>query len=129
MIALALMIAAASHGQGDVKIQVERDYEAADATLNAQYRATMAVAAKDDANRAGDLKTGAARPDGDPTYQAALLASQRAWLAYRDAQCRVASFEYRGGTDEGMAGGLCLTDLTRRRTAELKQLQASLGNR
>ena len=127
--AFAVATPTLAQSQADVKIQVARDAYAADVALNAQYRATMAVMAKDDAVRNADLKQGIEKPDGDPTYQAALLASQRAWLAYRDAECRLAGFEYRGGSSESLAGGLCVVTLTKARTAELAQIQKSLGNR
>ena len=127
---LALAVApVTAHAQGNVKLKVARDADAADAALNEQYRATMAVMAKDDAARNADLKKGIEKPDGDPTYQAALLAAQRAWLAYRDTQCRLAGFEYRGGSAESLAGGQCLVTLTRARTAELRQIQQNLGDR
>ena len=128
MIAFALLLAAPLQTQADLNVQADRAYHAADGALNVQYRATMAVAAKDDASRNDDLRRGIRKPDGDPTYQAALLASQRAWLVYRDAQCRLASFEYRGGTAESLAAGQCLTALTNARTAELRQIQKSLAD-
>ena len=127
--ALGVVAPAAAQAQADVKLRVARDARAADAALNAQYRATMAVMAKDDAARDADLRQHVARPDGDPTYQAALLAAQRAWLAYRDAQCRLAGFEYRGGTAASLAGGQCLITVTKARTVELAQIQQSLGDR
>ncbi len=128
MIAIALLLAPVLQTQAGLNVQVDRAYRAADAALNAQYRATMVVMAKDDIGRNRDLKSGIVKPDGGPTYQAALLTSQRAWLGYRDAQCRLAGFEYRGGTSEGMAAGQCLTTLTRARTAELGRIEKSLGN-
>ena len=127
IIPIAMLLAGAPQTQADMNVQVDRTYHAADAALNAQYRATMAVAAKDDASRAGDLKAGVARPDRDPTYRAALLASQRAWLAFRDAQCRVEGFAYRGGSAQDMAEAQCATALTRTRTAELRRLQQGLA--
>ena len=77
----------------------------ADAALNAQYRQTMAAMAKADKARDADLKDGSSKPDGHPTYQAALLTAERAWLAYRDANCETVGLEYRGGTEEDEADG------------------------
>ena len=125
---IALALAAAPQTQVSMDVQVDRAHRAADAALNAQYRTTMAIAAKKDIDRASELKAGAARPDGQPSYQAALLASERAWLAYRDAQCVVAGFPYRGGTMEDLAGGQCLVTLTRARTAELTHIALGLSN-
>ena len=45
----------------------------------------------------------------------ALLAAQRAWIAYRDSQCELAGFEARGGSMEPMLVSGCLADLTRKR--------------
>jgi uncharacterized protein YecT (DUF1311 family) len=93
-------------------------YQAADAALNAQYRRTLAQAQR--------LDRGVRPTDGGPTYAAALLAAQRAWLAFRDAECRVEGYQYRGGSAQGMVHRQCLTDLTRTRTTQLRTLQQSL---
>jgi uncharacterized protein YecT (DUF1311 family) len=61
--------------------------------------------------------------DSEPGFAAALLASQRAWLAFRDAQCRSESYEWRGGTMQPFRESQCLTDLTLTR---IRQLRATL---
>lgn len=96
------------------------------AALNAQYRSTMARMAEADKDRDADLKKGSSKPDGQPTYQAALVAAERAWLAYRDAHCATVSLAFRGGVYADEAGGKCINDLARKRTAELKELSASM---
>ena len=126
LIALS-MAAAPVQTQADMNQQVGRAYHTADAALNDQYRRLMVVMVSADRTRDDDLRKGAEKPDGDPGYRSALLASQRAWIAYRDADCKVASFEFRGGSAQGMAGGQCLTDVTKARTAELKQLFESMS--
>jgi uncharacterized protein YecT (DUF1311 family) len=50
-----------------------------------------------------------------------LLASQRAWLRYREAQCAMISDQAAGGTGFGEMDSLCRVDLNRRRTADLKR--------
>ncbi|WP_419555390.1 lysozyme inhibitor LprI family protein [Sphingomonas arenae] len=57
-----------------------------------------------------------------PGYFAALLASQRAWLRYRDEQCRLEGYRTRGGTAEPMNVSGCLEQLSVSRTRELKSL-------
>jgi uncharacterized protein YecT (DUF1311 family) len=51
-----------------------------------------------------------------------LLDGQRAWLRYRDRQCDVWAKFYEGGTIASLAVNSCMTDITKFRTNELKQL-------
>jgi len=51
---------------------------------------------------------------------AALLASQRAWLAFRDAECRIESYEWRGGSMQAYTENQCLTEVTKARTRQLR---------
>lgn len=98
------------------------DVQAADAQLNAAYRTAMArMKQLDRGTRPADL------PPADrigPSYSQALLNGQRAWLAYRDADCRMFAYEYRGGSAQGLSNRVCLTRVTRARTAELRLLQS-----
>ena len=114
MLIAMLLAAAPVRIQTDMGMQAGAAARTADAAMNAQYRATMAQMKKMDAlGPQPDATTG-------PIYQNALLAAQRAWLAYRDAECRVEGYEFRGGSAEGMAHAQCLADLTKARTKELK---------
>jgi uncharacterized protein YecT (DUF1311 family) len=97
--------------QQDMNFCAAKDYEAADAEMNAVWKDARAATKDLDAELSDDLK-GA---------EAALLAAQRGWLAYRDGQCEVAGFEARGGSMEPMLVSGCLADLTRKRTQELKE--------
>jgi len=121
--ALALLLAAAvpaaaqdevdcnnQMAQQDMNYCAARDYEAADAELNTVWKQARAVAKDLDGELSDDLK-GADK---------ALLAGQRAWIGYRDAQCELAGFEARGGSMEPMLVSGCLAELTRARTKELK---------
>jgi uncharacterized protein YecT (DUF1311 family) len=66
--------------------------------------------------------------DGEPTgYFNALLESQRAWLKYRDAQCRFEGYLVRGGTAEPLMVNGCQEQLTKKRTQDLKSLLESYG--
>jgi len=58
----------------------------------------------------------------DAQTRTLLLASQHAWLKYRDAQCRVVADENRGGSIVPLVRSSCLTNLTRDRTKELANL-------
>jgi uncharacterized protein YecT (DUF1311 family) len=49
-----------------------------------------------------------------------LLEAQRAWLRYRDAQCRFAASESKGGTLEAVERLDCLATVTRARTHDLR---------
>jgi uncharacterized protein YecT (DUF1311 family) len=95
-----------------------RDLKEADAELNAQYKLTreeMRAADKD----ASESTAGA---------EDALVKAQRAWVAYRDAQCASYGFQARGGSMEPMLISGCQADLTRKRTQELKELTENTGN-
>jgi uncharacterized protein YecT (DUF1311 family) len=97
--------------QQEMNICAERDFEAADAALNTVWKDARAAAQDADAEQPDDLK-GA---------DEALLAAQRGWLAYREAQCKLGGFEARGGSMEPMLVSSCMADLTRKRIEELKQ--------
>jgi uncharacterized protein YecT (DUF1311 family) len=98
-------------GQQDMNACAAKDYDTADAELNAVWKDARAVAKDMDAEFNEDLK-GA---------EHALLAAQRGWIAYRDGQCDLAGFEARGGSMEPMLVSGCLADLTRKRTKELQE--------
>ena len=77
-----------------------RQYQAADAALNAEWPNAM----------------GYARSIGQGD---ALLAAQRLWISYRDAACGVQASPYGGGTLAPFVHATCLTDLTVARTQML----------
>ncbi len=95
----------------------EKSLDAADAALNAAYKIALSkIAAGEDV------------PPRDPkSWTGKLKASQRAWLAFRDADCQdLVALENGGGTMT--AGEIlgCLTELTEART---KVLMARYGER
>jgi urease subunit alpha len=55
--------------------------------------------------------------DGDMKgAEKALVTAQRAWIAYRDAECEARGFQARGGTMEPMLVAGCIADVTDART-------------
>jgi uncharacterized protein YecT (DUF1311 family) len=89
-------------------------YRRADAALNTQWARTLAFMKKRD--------VGEPRTTPGIGYAAALLASQRAWIRYRDAECLIEGYAMRGGTAEPMARYTCLAAVTDARTKQLRSL-------
>jgi uncharacterized protein YecT (DUF1311 family) len=89
---------------------LERAWQAADRDLNAAYRQAQAHI-----DRACEADA-ACRTD----WRASLQRAQRAWIAYRDADCReLVGYEWRGGTGAGPATLSCLRDRTAERAQDL----------
>lgn len=55
--------------------------------------------------------------------QASLLAAQRAWIAFRDAECKLAYDSYGGGSMRMIAGADCQMRETANRTLELRAMR------
>lgn len=89
--------------------QVEMDacavkaFKASDAELNKLYRQIEHRLSDSDAARKQ------------------LVAAQRAWVAFRDAECAFASSAVEGGSVYPMISTMCLDDLTRKRIADFNQ--------
>lgn len=92
-----------------------KDYERADAAMNAQWKLTAARMKERD--RELDRSY-----DNRPGFFDTLLAAQRAWLTYRDQHCASEGYTMRGGSAEPMVISGCQTQLTEARTAQLKSL-------
>jgi uncharacterized protein YecT (DUF1311 family) len=90
------------------------DFERADAELNAEYRRAIAHARSSDREESGRIEG-----DDRPGDEATLREAQRAWVAFRDAHCRLQGYEARGGSMESMLYDGCRAALTRARTAQL----------
>ncbi|WP_377296486.1 lysozyme inhibitor LprI family protein [Rhizobium sp. SGZ-381] len=103
--------------QKELNYCAERDFQAADADLNAQWKATRKVMADFD-RQLGAAERGAEK---------ALLKGQRAWLEYRDGQCESEAFAARGGTLEPMLLMSCKAEISKVRTEELKTLAETIG--
>ena len=93
------------------------DFERADERLNEQWRETAAVMRELDAEI--DREN-----DSQPGHFETLLAAQRAWLEFRDAQCRTEGFMARGGSMQPMLVSQCKAYLTELRIEQLRNLSA-----
>ena len=98
--------------QADMTICAGKDYEKADKQLNVEYQKLRKLLVERD-------KT--ADADGKGATDA-LVTAQRAWVAFRDANCAVAGFQARGGSMEPMLISSCLAEMSTRRADELRQL-------
>ena len=92
-----------------------KEYERADAAMNAQWKITSERMKQIDADfdRSHDDR---------PGYFDTLLAGQRAWLTYRDKHCASEGYTMRGGSAEPMVISGCQTQLTEVRTKQLQEL-------
>jgi uncharacterized protein YecT (DUF1311 family) len=94
----------------------------ADAAMNVQWKRTLADMHK------SDVDAGALGDQGHgPSYAEALLASQRAWLQFRDAECQIEGYAARGGSMQPMLVAQCLQTLTVQRTKQLAQIIKGLS--
>jgi len=87
--------------QQEMNICAAQEYEAADAALNAVYRRLIATL--------------------DAPGKAALVAAERAWIAYRDKQCTAENIDSEGGSMHPMVYNGCLTRVTKARIRELRE--------
>lgn len=80
----------------------DQNYKAVDARLNATYRQITA------------------RLKDDPEKTKLLVSAQKAWIAFRDAECRFAASGVEGGSIHPMTVSDCLASLTGNRIEALK---------
>lgn len=88
--------------QQEMNMCQQQDYEAADRQLNAAYRALTAKI--------------------DAEAKALLVDAQRAWIAFRDKECKYEAAPNEGGSIYPLIYAGCLTQLTKTRTKELEEL-------
>lgn len=117
----ALMLArpAVAQTQTAMNQQAGAEWKAADAAMTVQWQRTYAAMKRRDA---ADTTRG-----GGVGYAAATLASQRAWLPFRDRQCVIEAAEYAGGSMQPMVQRQCLARVTRERTVQLKDMMWQRG--
>ena len=90
----------------------DKDYQAADKALNQAYDAALASTKSRDDEKPYDAKS----------FEEVMRAAQRAWVAYRDADCKdLIAQEWFGGTGTTAASLGCMTEKTIQRTKELKE--------
>ena len=83
--------------QFDMNQCADKDFQAADKTLNEVYKKVVAA------------------QEGDSTK---LKAAQRAWITFRDAECSFEIADNEGGTIYPMMYSMCLTKVTKARIAQ-----------
>jgi uncharacterized protein YecT (DUF1311 family) len=86
------------------------DFQKADAELNVAWPQL-----KQDAVTS-DMAEGPDKHD----YENALVASQRAWIKFRDEECDWQGFAAHGGSMEPMLVNMCMAKLTRERVKQLE---------
>jgi uncharacterized protein YecT (DUF1311 family) len=96
------------------------EYTQADTRLNKVYRKAMQYMTNDlaRAQKAGDQTQIKYEQMGIESLKEA----ERAWLSYRDIQCKAAGQQYEGGSMSPMIYSQCLATLTEHRIADLKQV-------
>ena len=96
----------------EINYCTELAFQKADAELNEAYKHAIA-----------SLKDDVQEPPFDPkSWETAMRASQRAWVAYRDAECKgLVPMEWTGGTGTTGAVNACLIEMTEARTKTLKE--------
>ena len=88
--------------QSDLNICADQDFKAADKALNEVYRTIVK------------------RLSQDSESKTRLTAAQKAWIAFRDAECDFQSGNSIQGSIYPMLVSICRTGLTKKRTEELK---------
>lgn len=93
--------------------------QAADAQLNRQWRLTV------QAVRELDKQVDAARGAGFRPFDAYndLVRAQRAWIAYRDAECISEADQVAGGRDTNLVSARCVERLAKDRMSELAEIE------
>lgn len=105
----------AAQTQAQMNSTAAAGWRAADAAMTREWRATYAYMKRLDARNTSR--------GGGFGYVPATLASQRAWLVFRDAQCVIEGGEFAGGSMQPLARTRCLERLTRERTRQLQDLR------
>lgn len=105
MLLAAATIGGWSYGQtqSEMTAQAMREADEADKQLNAVYQKLMAL-----------------KPDAERREK--ILAAQRAWLKFRDAQVDLEGDIVRGGSMEPQLRAMCIKRMTDERTATLQWL-------
>lgn len=117
---LAAVVAASpasAQSQAQMTRTAEQEYKKADAAMVREWNSTNAFMKRRDG---ADRSRG-----GGFGYAAALLASQRAWLKYRDTQCVIEGGKFAGGSMQALARFSCLADVSRARGKQLSSLRWS----
>ena len=87
-----------------------------DRHLKAEFQATMALFEEMDAEEAVSFSGLMPRAE-------ALRAAQRAWIAFRDAECALSHAQWGAGSMRSIAAAGCQADMTATRTIELRAMR------
>ena len=93
------------------------DLKKADVELNVAYNKALASARETDRSSRSE-PVDQNRPDSESVLRDA----QRAWVSFRDANCKYQYQIYYGGSHASLAYLLCMADMTKARLKELRQL-------
>ncbi|VVP76906.1 hypothetical protein PS914_01819 [Pseudomonas fluorescens] len=96
---------------------VDCDNAADQATMN-QCAAQQHKAADKELNALYQQITG--RLQADPDSKKLMVGAQRAWIAFRDAECKFSASGVAGGSVYPLIYSNCITDLTKARVETLK---------
>lgn len=96
----------------EINFCADKEYQAADKDLNAAYAKALKSVRTRDMEKPYDAKS----------FEAALRGAQRAWVAYRDADCKdVEAQIWTNGSGATAAILGCMTEKTVQRTNDLKE--------
>jgi uncharacterized protein YecT (DUF1311 family) len=91
---------AGAQSQAEMNICAGKKFQDADAVLNQVFKRLVAML--------------------DDEQKLQLRDVENSWLKYRDANCDFVADEYKGGSMRPMIHALCLEEMTRNRTTELR---------
>ena len=106
-----------SIGTNDLIECAASELRKADAELYRQWRKAVAKTKSQDANFGADDRAA----NGGLSFSQSLLASERAWFAYRDAQCRFSTYRNYKGREYRIYQLACLAFLTEQRVKQLTE--------
>jgi uncharacterized protein YecT (DUF1311 family) len=111
ILCLLLLVATMTYADTQLQLNMTADqaFKASDSQLNTLYKEMLGKY--------------------DQQNKALLIASERAWITYRDAECKFETAPFSQGSIYPMYYAQCLTDKTNQRIVELKsQLNCKEGD-
>lgn len=118
MLAFLMILAAAASNCGDKPSQTAmmmchaQVSDHADAAMNRVWKQVYVQMQREEPTT----------PRSDLGFAPTLLAPQRAWMTYRDAECQIESYEWRGGSMQPFTYNQCTTALTQEHTRQLRAI-------
>jgi uncharacterized protein YecT (DUF1311 family) len=99
----------------ETKLCTQRELDRADAELNKVYKDALAAARE-------QYRTAHDDYEKMPDSEAMLRKAQRAWVAFRDANCDYQYQIYYGGSLAGLSYLACKSEMTKARVKELRTM-------